>query len=1093
MNFSIPSSYISDIENYILSDTKNYLILASSPYEADMLTKELSFFTKHDVQYFPDREILPFDQFSSDKNVLLNRSKFLKYCTNAKNTIFISSIQNLFSLLPPKYFFQASQELTVNSEIDFNEVLRILNQLGYSRVERVDSLNEYSVRGGIIDINPSHTSHGIRLDFFGDELESIREFNVNTQLSLNEIDSFSLSSGHELPLDENSIGLFKSQWREYFLDIDERNVDLFKSISDGILIDGYEVYLPFFFKEMKLSSFIDYIPNLELISFSNALEVANEYHNYLKERYLIESNEIFRPIPKVEKLFLELETFKEYLERSKKINLKDKSLLFEQKNIFELISDLHDTKSAKNFKKVFIATNNDETLNEVQKIIPNIELINHAEDIKNKSFYLTKQNNLRSQVLDTTLLLHVENIQSFNYQQPVVSDETKSDSLIESIDFNEGDYVVHESYGIGIYEGLKTVATSNHEEEFLEVVYQDNEKLFIPTRQHYLLSKFQRNNIDHPLDSLSSKKWINKKKKIKDKVNDLAIELLDIESKRSISTSIPMRLDLKIDADFNNSFPYQLTKDQLTCINDVYKDLKLIKPMNRVICGDVGFGKTEVAMRATNLVAYNQKQIIILCPSTVLVSQHLETFKIRFKNFPYLIEGLSRHKTVKEKNNIISNFNNKKIDILIGTHALLNSEIDFSNVGLLVIDEEHRFGTKQKEFIKSKQTGIHILSLSATPIPKTLNYIFSGLKDFSYLYSPPSNRISTKTFVKVHENQIIKSSIQREVSRNGQVFYVTNDISQHERSKAYLLELMPNLRIGIAHGQLKKSEIKQEMNAFSTGELDVLICTTIVEMGLDIPNANTIIVDNAHRFGLAQLHQLRGRVGRSSKQAYCYYLIPDKHIPKHADNRLEALSRHSALGAGYFIAQEDLELRGAGQFLGEKQSGHIEEIGLTLYLSILKDCINQLKGIDDKNKIDFEINLGDKSLIPEQYLPSMTDRLKYYRKISACKNVEDIKKISKDLVDQCGKLPTAVNNLLYDAEIALTATEIGISNIYLNSNNFLQFKFINPISDENFKKFMELMNSNLYEFKLNAENKINLKLKSNDARQQIKSFINALI
>ena len=515
--------------------------------------------------------------------------------------------------------------------------------------------------------------------------------------------------------------------------------------------------------------------------------------------------------------------------------------------------------------------------------------------------------------------------------------------------------------------------------------------------------------------------------------------------------------------------------------------------MNRVICGDVGFGKTEVAMRATNLVAYNQKQIIILCPSTVLVSQHLETFKIRFKNFPYLIEGLSRHKTVKEKNNIISNFNNKKIDILIGTHALLNSEIDFSNVGLLVIDEEHRFGTKQKEFIKSKQTGIHILSLSATPIPKTLNYIFSGLKDFSYLYSPPSNRISTKTFVKVHENQIIKSSIQREVSRNGQVFYVTNDISQHERSKAYLLELMPNLRIGIAHGQLKKSEIKQEMNAFSTGELDVLICTTIVEMGLDIPNANTIIVDNAHRFGLAQLHQLRGRVGRSSKQAYCYYLIPDKHIPKHADNRLEALSRHSALGAGYFIAQEDLELRGAGQFLGEKQSGHIEEIGLTLYLSILKDCINQLKGIDDKNKIDFEINLGDKSLIPEQYLPSMTDRLKYYRKISACKNVEDIKKISKDLVDQCGKLPTAVKNLLYDAEIALTATEIGISNIYLNRNNFLQFKFIKPISDENFKKFMELMNSNLYEFKLNAENKINLKLKSNDARQQIKSFINALI
>jgi transcription-repair coupling factor (superfamily II helicase) len=264
-------------------------------------------------------------------------------------------------------------------------------------------------------------------------------------------------------------------------------------------------------------------------------------------------------------------------------------------------------------------------------------------------------------------------------------------------------------------------------------------------------------------------------------------------------------------------------------------------------------------------------------------------------------------------------------------------------------------------------------------------------------------------------------------------------------------------------------------------------------MGLDIPNANTIIVDNAHRFGLAQLHQLRGRVGRSSKQAYCYYLIPDKHIPKHADNRLEALSRHSALGAGYFIAQEDLELRGAGQFLGEKQSGHIEEIGLTLYLSILKDCINQVKGIDDKKKIDFEINLGDKSLIPEQYLPSMTDRLKYYRKISACKNVEDIKKISKDLVDQCGKLPTALNNLLYDAEIALTATEIGISNIYLNRNNFLQFKFIKPISDENFKKFMELMNSNLYEFKLNAQNKINLKLKSNDARQQIKSFINALI
>ena len=1096
MIFKTNTSKAYQIINFFKNKNHNCLIICNDSYDSNLVFHELlSYESNHLIHLLPDNEILPFDNFSPNESITKQRLNFLANGLTKKNNIVVTSIANLFQLIQPSYFYKSFLPLAIGTKYNFQELINNLNDLGYQRVENVVSINEFSVRGGIIDVFPGYRKNPIRVDFFDDVIEEIREFNTDSQLSIGKIESFSLSNGLNVPLDSNSIELFKTQWRDYFKKYDERDCKIFNSIIDGKLIEGYEVYLPFFFKNKKLSNIFDIFKFDQLVYFNESLDRISKYESHIIERHQDESLDICRPIPQVNLLFEKKEIIFEKIQK--------KGILFSENpnehydyqfsNYDEFENYLIDEFNDHKIKTLILASAYESQINIWKESVNGAEILKKIKPteeglclihIKNGQSYFDKDKSV--------FFMHKENIlyeQFHGYEK-----ENKSSlSVVTELDFNEDDLVAHDQYGIGIYKGLNLMSISTHTEECLTVEYLNKEILYIPIRQHHKLKKYLSHQNDNTnLDSLSSNRWSTKRSKIQKDVDELAVQLLDIESKRSVANSFSFKPDHEFDSQLHNTFPYELTSDQIRCLEDVYKDLSLIKPMNRVICGDTGFGKTEIAMRAANLVTYNNKQVILLCPSTILTNQHFESFQNRFKNFPINIEKLSRQSSLKNKTITISNFNNKKTDILIGTHALLNANINFDELGLLIIDEEHRFGTKQKEFIKSKQYGTHILYLSATPIPKTLNNIFSGLKDFSYLYTPPNERISTKTFCYHDDNQILKSAIQREVKRNGQVFFVQNDIDRFDESFSLINSILPNISIGFAHGKMNKNRINAEMEKFTNGLTQLLICTTIIEMGLDIQNANTIIVMNSQKLGLSQLHQLRGRVGRGTKQAYCYFMIPDQNLKKAQKLRLDALVKFSDLGSGYFVAQEDLEIRGAGEFLGDKQSGHIEQIGLSMYLSMLKRAIDQLQGSEINEPIDVEINFNDASYITETFMPSMTDRLKYYRLLNNARNDSEISQIKNELIDQCGKLPFEVANLIEDTSFLIQCRNYFIKKVFYSKKNSINLFFSDNVDDKTYNKIMNIVSNKAFEIKITSKNKINLLVTKDNPRIVFTNFLNEL-
>ena len=596
-------------------------------------------------------------------------------------------------------------------------------------------------------------------------------------------------------------------------------------------------------------------------------------------------------------------------------------------------------------------------------------------------------------------------------------------------------------------------------------------------------------NLD--LDSLSSTKWLLKKEKAQKRSIDHAAEILDVESRRSKSFSTSLTVDTKSLIEFENDFPFTPTPDQILAFEAIKKDISLIKPMNRVLCGDVGFGKTEVAMKAAFISVNADKQVIVVTPSTILCDQHYDSFLKRYTNFGVTIKKLNRFVSNKDKNKIIDDFNLGNIDILISTHIIFSNDINFNNTGLLVIDEEHKFGIKQKNFIKDKQENIHILYLSATPIPRTMNMVFSGLKDFSFLQTAPSNRLSIKSFLKVQTNQLIKEALTREKNRGGQCFIVQNDIDKIQNIKNEINYLLPEFKLGIAHGRLNKKEIKKVMTEFKSGLLDGLICTTIVEMGLDIPNANTMMIINSQKFGLSQLHQLRGRIGRSYKQAYCYFLIPDIEIPKISKARLDSIIRNSNLGEGFLIAQEDLEIRGGGEMLGDKQSGHINSVGMSLYLSMLKKAIETNKNNIEVNNHKPDINFYDSSFISSSYLPSPVERLKVYRKLDEAESFETIIKIKDDLIDRCGVMPDETKNLIEDKKIQIRVYKSGIKSIKSNNTN-TNFHLSDTLNDNTLENLLSLVTKDRKKYLINKESKFIYKYNESDSKKRRKN-VNLLL
>ena len=1070
------------------------LYLCNSDKEARLIKNELKLFLDDtEIGYYPEREILPYDRFSTADSIIQKRIKLLNSDKSNINLIITSCI-NLFEKLPSKKFFVARKSFKTNDLLTIKDLTTSLDSLNYERTDKVNAINQYAVRGGVVDFYSGFHLNPVRVDFFGDQIDEIREFDPLTQNMTNKISEFQLFSGPEVSLDDESIGKFKKAWRNYFQNHDERHCEIFQCLALGKYPEGYEIYNPLI--QLGDSNLMDYFSGFKLIKSHQIDQILTSHQAFVEERYLEESIDSSRPILKPEDYIFEIEDLQAYLKSADQLSFSDSNLAIDYSKEKDIQLKELIEKQVNGLIDTLLITSSEQTkLDQINnQFKTNIASLPFA--LQNGIFscihlpvrsFISKNGKFAHLNLDEVMNSEILNLESTPANQ---------DSLIEKFEnpFHDDELVIHVDYGVGIYKGLELLKTNSSEEEYIQIEYLEKEILYVLIRQAYLVSKFQVSQSHGVrLDSLSSAKWKIKKDKAKIKARDHAAELLDIESRRSVATSHQLICEEKSYQEFDKDFPYVLTADQVNCIKDILKDMALIKPMNRVICGDVGFGKTEVAMRGAFVAVHSKKQVMVLAPSTVLAKQHLESFTKRFVNFPVNIELLTRHTSLKNKSKIYDDFKDGKIDILIGTHALLNHDISLENLGLLIIDEEHRFGIKQKEIIKSRQSTTHILYMSATPIPRTLNLVYSGLKDFSYLYTPPLERLSVRTFLNTQNQQIIKNAIDRELARGGQVFLVQNDISKMDGLKTQIKNLVPEANIDIAHGKLSKKDITNTMNGFNSNSIDILICTTIVEMGLDIPNANTMIVIDAHNFGLSQLHQLRGRVGRSMRQAYCYLLIPTPDLKKAPKAKLDSLVKYSDLGSGYFIAQEDLEIRGAGDFLGVKQSGHIEAIGLSMYLSMLKNAVSDLKGHEQEKILDTEINFNDRALIPDTYLPVANERLKIYRSLNDAKSDEEINKILEALKDRCGKPNEDLLNLIESSKLRILANKVGIKKIYSNLENAM-ITFNDNLTDQVYKKLIGLIQTGSAKIKLDKENKITLDVsETNNKRIAVAGLLNELI
>lgn len=1077
-------------------EKKSICYITSSNSEAISICNELQLYLdENSVEYFPEREILPYDHFSSPESILKKRFKILNSSKDSK--IMVTSIKNIFERFPSRNYFNSLAKFRLDDQLELNNFKSLLIDNNFINTDYVDGINQFSSRGGVIDFWPPIYPNPIRVEFFDEFIESIRMFDTTTQLTIKKLEEFSITTGSFLPLHDAGLKIFRDKWREYFPNYDERVCNLFQDLNNNILPEGHEIYLPLFFNQTV--NFMDLFPDYKLYIEEGIDVEINQCWSEINTRFNNENIDASRPLLEPEDLFFDRALVLNIISHNQILDLN--SINAEVLNIdigFDKNLDIAIDKLKQNLvDKIIISSMIPSEYESLNKKL--LEKSNSSNSLSiDKKIDLIKSEIFRPlfNLSTRTIYLHRE---FFENDAPSNLTEIHNNIAIDtSINFNKNDYVIHENYGLGIYMGLEMVETKNVASEYLKILYANNENLYVPLGKTFLISKYHKNSekIESTLDSLSSNKWSQKKKRAEKRAFDHAAEILDIESRRMSSSAFSLKVDKSSYKEFIDEFPYKETDDQNIAIEAIQKDLALIKPMNRLLCGDVGFGKTEIAMRAAFICVNGGKQAVILAPSTVLVSQHYQSFLDRFKKFGINIQALNRHTKTIDRKKYIDDFNNGNIDILIGTHALFNNTLKYENIGLLIIDEEHRFGTKQKDVIKSKKPDVHILYLSATPIPRTMNFIFAGLKDFSFLHTPPVNRLSIKSFLNIENDNLMIEAVSRETARNGQCFIIQNDIKKLNPLKDHLLKLIPDLKIGIAHGQLNKSEITKTMNLFQIGKLDVLICTTIVEMGLDIPNANTMIILDSYMFGLAQLHQLRGRVGRSSKQGYCYFLIPTPDLPKSSKERLDSIMRLSDLGAGFFIAQEDLELRGGGEILGDKQSGHIDAIGISLYLSMLKTAINDIRKPDIKlENLNIEINFFDNAFIPESYLPAPTERLKIYRRINNINSIQDLTKLKLELLDRCGKLTDEVSALFDNAELNLISHKVGIKKISSHPEKTI-IQFLSKMNDDVLDRLLFLIRNNHDQYQMDQSGKMNIYIKdknnSNHRRKIVRNFINEI-
>lgn len=1022
------------------------------------LMDETRYFIKgqRNITEFPDWETLPYDQFSPHEDIVSTRIGLLAGLSHLKNdVIFIAANTLMQRLCPASHIHAHTFVLNQGDKLDMASFRAKLQASGYRCVSEVLSHGEFAVRGSIIDVFPMGQNHPFRLDLFDDEIDTIRTFDPETQRSAKAIDALSVRPAHEFSMDDEGITHFRQAWRATFSG-DPMLCRMYEDVSEGIAPPGIEYYIPLFFDET--ATFFDYLPKNTLIiqvgHIPNRLETLTHDIAKRHEQY---SHDVTRPLLPPQQVFL---SHSEVLAQAK---------TFEQLTLRDLFDDTVQPlpELTLNSLKTYIDSQNEKiiitaesagrretllTLLQQEGIVPHhVEDWNQAKSSSEKVLLSTAP--LSKGFIDTQRNLivitefdilggHVTQRRSQRSKGP------SSDQLIKHlVELNIGDPVVHQDHGVGRYQGLVTLNAGGVDSEYLILTYANNDKIYVPVASLHLITRYSGIDKDSaPLNRLGSKQWNQSRKKALEQIKDTAAELLNVYARRKAKIGFAHKKPDEQYYLFANAFPFEETPDQHDAIEKVIEDMTSPNPMDRLVCGDVGFGKTEVAMRAAFLAVNSGKQVAVLVPTTLLAQQHYESFKDRFAEHPVNVQQLSRFRTDKAKKETIKQLSDGKVDIVIGTHALLSNLVEFKDLGLVIIDEEHRFGVTQKEKLKKLRTDVDILTLTATPIPRTLNLSMHGVRDLSIIATPPKRRLSIKTFVRENNSGTAREAILREVLRGGQVYYLHNKVETIEKTARNLQALVPEAKIQIAHGQMRERELERIMSDFYHQRFNVLVCTTIIETGIDIPTANTIIMDRADHLGLAQMHQLRGRVGRSHHQAYAYLFTPNfKLITKDAIKRLEAIESLEDLGAGFMLATHDLEIRGAGEILGEQQSGEIQSIGFSLYTELLERAVGALQSGKEPDLLspvyqDTEIDLKVPALIPEAYLPDVHTRLVFYKRISSCKHPESLRELQVEMIDRFGLLPPPLKTLFQITELKLRAHEMGIQKIEANTHGG-QFEF----------------------------------------------------
>ncbi len=1084
-------------------------VLTSSALDAERLREEIAWFDPAlRVHRLPDWETLPYDRLSPHPDLVSERLATLYQFAHGQFDIGIVPVTTAMTrLCPREYLSGRSFFLKTKARLDLNRLREDLVLAGYSNTSQVMAPGEYAVRGGLVDLFPTGSSVPYRIDLFGEEIEAIRTFDVDTQRSIYPVNEIRMLPAREFPLDREGQNRFRESFRDHF-EGDPSKSRMYKDVSTGLAPNGVEYYLPLFFQ--STATVFDYLPaETRVFVHGDVSARAEDFWQDTRSRYELMRGDKDHPLLPPMEIFLPTDELFAGLKRFKRVERGDvftATLALPRIDVDRRAVDpLSKFRAfASGFDgRVLIATEGMGRRETVIQFLAENGLETEAvADYAGLAAAVSKLG-ITFAPLQGGFILPDEKLaivtENELYAQEVKQSRRRGDQnrartnaegmLRDLAEVNIGDPVVHEQHGIGRYAGLVSMDLGEGTQEFLELHYDGGDKLFVPVAQLAVISRYTGANPDTaPLHRLGSGQWEKARRKAAEQVRDTAAELLNLYARRAARQGFAFPLKLNEFDAFSSSFPFEETPDQATAIKAVMTDMTSGKPMDRLVCGDVGFGKTEVALRAAFIAVSGGKQVAILVPTTLLAEQHFQNFSDRFAEWPVKIAEFSRFRSAKETSVALKGVNDGTIDIAIGTHKLIQKDVHFKNLGLVIIDEEHRFGVRQKEALKALRAEVDVLTLTATPIPRTLAMSLEGLRDFSVIATAPQRRLSIKTFVNMQSDGIIREAILRELKRGGQAYYLYNEVETIQNQYDRLVKLLPEARIAIAHGQLPERELERVMRDFYHQRSNILLCSTIIETGIDVPSANTILIHRADKFGLAQLHQLRGRVGRSHHQAYAYLLTPpEEALNANAKKRLEAIQMMEDLGAGFYLAMHDLEIRGAGEVLGDSQSGGIQDIGFTLYTEMLNTAVKSLKAGKEPDlmkplNVATEINLHTPALLPESYCGDVHERLVIYKRLANSESEDGLDQLQEELIDRFGLMPEPTQTLVDSHRLRILGKPLDLLKIDASPQAIIvQFGADTPIHPQ---RVIQLVQSRRH-YKLAGQDKLRIEKPVANVRDRV--------